>query len=91
MIHEVILPDDPFLFEPPMVKFKFITEDYALSFVIQDKFSEKKLREALKDIDTSQLNDIVDVVVDYYVEEQIGEAELSEISSVVAIKRILSG
>lgn len=90
MIHTVIHPEDPLLFEFPMVKFKFITDHHSLSFVVKGKFSEDKLREALKEISSEELDAIIQVVVRELEEENIGETQLSEITSVVTIKRILS-
>jgi hypothetical protein len=90
MIHSVTHPVDPLLFEFPMVRFKFITDDYSLSFVVKDKFSEGKLREALKELSSQELDSIIQVVVKELEEENVGETEFSEITSVVTIRRILS-
>lgn len=89
MEYSIIHPDDPSMFEFPMVKFKFITDNHSISFVIQDKFSESKLREQLEDISPGDLEDIIKAVKGNYSEEQIGDSEFSEITSVVKIKRLL--
>lgn len=73
-----------------MVKFKFVTDEHSLSFVIKDKFSERLLREALKDFSSDEINSIVKIVAGETGEDGVGETEFSEITSVVTIKRILS-
>lgn len=90
MIYDVIYPTDPFLYDVNMVKFKFITEDWSISFVVEGKFSEKLLREALNDMLPEDLDNIVKIIMETLPEDQIGENEFSAITSVVAIKRILS-
>lgn len=89
MIHETIYPKYPFAYDVHMVKFKFVTEDWSISFVVQGKFSERLLKEALQGISTKDLSNIIDVVSEEFLEDQIGENEFSAITSVVAIKRIL--
>lgn len=89
MIHIVIYPADPLLFEFPMIKFKFITDDYSIAFVVKDKFSERLLRETLVDIPSNELDSIVQVILQELEEESVGETEFSEITSVATIKRVL--
>lgn len=84
-----ILPDDPTIFEHPMVKFKIITDNHSISFVVKDKFSEDLLRNELDDVPTKDVSEIIQLVSDYYTEENIGETEFSEITSMVKIERIL--
>lgn len=84
-----ILPDDPMMFEHPMVKFKIITDNHSISFVVKGKFSEKLLRNELDDVPAEDMDKIIQLVSDYYTEEKIGETEFSEITSMVKIERIL--
>lgn len=90
MIHIVTYPEDPLLFEFPMVKFKFITDDHSVSFVVKDKFSERLLREALPEFSPKELDSIIQVVMEEVKEAGVGETEFSEITSVATIKRVLS-
>lgn len=90
MEHFVILPDDSGFLPYPMKKFVFISDDFQLSFIVKDKFSETRLREQL-DITQKYLDEIVEVVKSNYTEEEIGESEFSEITTMAKIERILSG
>lgn len=87
----VILPSDPSIFEHSMVKFKFVTDNYSVSFVIEGKPSREKIEDALDDLPKQEVDKMIDRVSDYFAEAQIGETEFSEIASVLKIKRLLSG
>lgn len=78
------------MYDVHMVKFKFVTEDWSLSFVVQGKFSERLLKEALCDMSPEDVEKIISIVMETFSEDQIGENEFSEITSVATIKRILS-
>ena len=90
VICETIYPKDPFIYDVHMVKFKFITDEWSISFVVEGKFSERLLKDYLQDMSPEHVDNIIKVVSEAFSEEQIGENEFSAITSVVAIKRILS-
>lgn len=89
MVHDVILPADPSIFQHPMVKFVFTSDDYLVSFVVQGKLSLQKLTASLNEISQEDLNEIIKIVLEYYAEAEIGETEFSEVTSVATIKRVL--
>ncbi len=89
VIYETIFPKDPFAYNVRKVKFKFITEDWSLSFVVEGNFSERLLKQAILVLSPEERNKIVEIVKETFPEEHIGENEFSAITSVVAIKRIL--
>lgn len=91
MDYKVISPEDPSLLPCPMLKFFIITDDATISFIIEDKFSESLLREKLTNVSVSKkdLDQIVDLVNGYYTEDEIGQTELSNVTAVAQIQRIL--
>lgn len=89
MDYKVISPEDPSLLPCPMLKFFIVTDNAMISFIIEDKFSEDLLREELKDVAEDDLNKIVDLVNGYYTEDEIGQTELSKVTTVAQIQRIL--
>lgn len=89
MDYKVISPEDPSLLPCPMLKFFIVTDNATISFIIEDKFSEDLLREELKDVAEDDLNKIVDLVNGYYTEDEIGQTELSKVTTVAQIQRIL--
>lgn len=89
MDHKIVLPEDPSSLPCPMVKFFCLTDDVTVTFIIEDKYYEPLLRERLKDLPEKDLNQIVDLVNSYYSEEEVGQTELSKVTTVVKIQRIL--
>lgn len=89
MDYKVILPEDPSSLPCPMMKFFIITDDATISFIIEDKFSERLLRETLKDVSTEDLDQIIDLVKGYYSEAEIGQTKLSKVTTMAQIQRIL--
>lgn len=89
MDHKIVLPEDPSSLPCPMVKFFCLTDDVTVTFIIEDKYCEPLLRESLKDLPEKDLNQIVDLVNSYYSEEEVGQTELSKVTTVVKIQRIL--
>lgn len=89
MDHKIVLPEDPSSLPCPMVKFFCLTDDVTVTFIIEDKYYEPLLRESLKDLPEKDLNQIVDLVNSYYSEEEVGQTELSKVTTVVKIQRIL--
>jgi hypothetical protein len=87
MEFKVITPEDPWALPVPMVKFMFTTDDEILSFIVEDKLSLNQLDEYLGDcLDKDK---IMSVVKQHFAEEDIGETELSKITGVAKIKRLL--
>lgn len=89
MDYKVISPEDPSSLPCPMLKFFIVTDDATISFIIEDKFSESLLREKLKDVSKKDLDQIVDLVTGYYTEDEVGQTELSNVTAVAQIQRIL--
>lgn len=89
MDHKIVLPEDPSSLPCPMVKFFCLTDDVTVVFIIEDKYSEPLLRESLKDLPKEDLDQIVDLVNSYYSEEEVGQTELSKVTTVAEIQRIL--
>jgi len=85
------MPSDEEQLDFKMAKYRCVNDIYMISFVIKDKFSERMLREKLKDVDIDTVDSIVKFVLENSSEEEIGETEFSEITSVATIKRILPG
>ncbi len=89
MYSKVIFPEDPSSLPCPMVKFFCVTDDASIIFIIEDKYSELLLRESLKDLPKEDLDQIVDLVSGFYMEEQVGQTELSKVTTLAQIQRIL--
>lgn len=87
MEYKVIFPEEPL--ECPMVLFKFVTDNYAISFIIKDKFSEKQLKSILDDFTEEDVNEIVNIVKGHFSEENIGETKLSEITVMAKVQCVL--
>jgi hypothetical protein len=90
MDYKVIAPENPSALPCPMLKFFIVTDDAAVTFIVEDKFSEKLLREELSDLSETDLKDIVNLVEGFYSEDEIGQGALSKVTRVAQIQRILS-
>lgn len=89
MDYKAISPEDPSALPCKMYKFFIVTDNATVTFIVEDKFSEKLLRDELKDLSEEDLNDIVKLVKSYYVEDEIGQGKLSKVTKVAEIQRLL--